>query len=584
MQTSPLNIWGLPLADATQSIKNAPEAGFEGILDQVVPPSEALTDAILGETGLEAGSTGPIALDQELDQATESQTSSDLIAMVMSGCAVPKAQETGEAGQISFAVISAPSDSSEIALGPLEAKKEARTTAPLRQAAAEEVAAFVTPGEMALPEGFDVLDQPVGFEAETQSQPSTSLTSGGQVASASTPLPSGSSADSTPEVEAQDSIDPSRTPDTRTESTKPESLQASAGQPTNEAGKSLEAPSSAVEAALPEETLPFVKSGDPIGQLLNERWQAWVKQNYVGPMAAQNTAPLMPAAMNTAFTAAAHSGQITLSQAEVKPVVAATPIYTAAVTAVEESIEGEGVEAPAPVQANPNLGGVFGSAVRTVVKPAFGQNEAFAQADTTLFEDEFSEAMEAESGSIEQSLELPTDSLQVQSKDQVPAQSRPLNLEEEKAVVKQASKTLQDMIEANRPKTMTIRLNPDDLGSLTIKVRQFGRRVEAEVSASLDSVRHALNSQKQELAAAVENRGAQLTNFVIKSEPVVTDSHTNSSLGQQANSGDGRSHQESQLEADRLARLAASHTASSENQSVRVPTRISRTTQFDLRA
>lgn len=573
MQTSPLNIWGLPLAEVTPNATVTVEAGFEGILNQVVPAGETLTAGILGETGLEAGSSGPIALDQELDQATESQTSSDLIAMVMSGAYLPKSQEIEPAGLPGFAQVSSTSEAVDSAPTDLLGKKEVRLSPPVRVQESE-LASVVQ-----LPDGFEALDQPEAFEGNLPQIPSGPTNTESTKVFAST-------------VQAKNGDQPA--------DFKPEELLGHQGSRTltSEAGttdlktaeqKAVEVRASvvqgsAVDAALPEVSLPIIKSGDPIGQLLNERWQAWVKQNYAGPLAPQNPAPLMPAAMNTAFSAAAQSGQITLAQSEVKPVLSAAPVYAAAVTREEGTAGSEEVEAPASVQANPNMAGVLSPAIKTAAKPMVEKSDAFIQADSSAFEEELTEALEFDQGTVDKVSQPSSEQASVQGKDQVQTQSRPLNLAEERAVVKQASQTLEQMIAAKLPKTMVIRMNPDDLGSLTIKVRQIGRRVEAEVSASLDTVRNALSNQKQDLAAAVENRGAQLTSLVIKSESAGSESQTNNSFNQQTSSGDGRSHQESQQEADRLARLAASHSNLSPDQPARTKVRAGSISSFDLRA
>lgn len=582
MQTSPLNIWGLQPAEVTPNATGKAEAGFEGILDQALPTGETMTAGILGETGLEAGSNGPIALDQELDQATESQTSSDLIALMMAGTTAPQTSDAEVPSLANLAVVTMVSAPAEAAPSDLLAKKEVRLEAPLRVENAPVLEADSLTG-IELPEGFEALDQPIAFEGEipevSTAQASTAEASTAQ-AKAESPavsLPAGKP------TQTEEVVVPAAEPKMAgtaagTKATEAEVIETSASQ----------ASRTAVEAALPEDKLPFVKTNDPIGQLLNERWQAWVKQNYAGPLAPQNPAPLMPAAMNTAFSAAAQTGQITLAQAEVKPVLAAAPVYSAVVTttgdSIEGSLDGETVEAPAPTQANPNLGGVFSSAVRTAIKPLVGQNEAFSTGTPSTFEEELTEVLDTESGPAGHTTELTSEQTRLQGKDQVQTQSQPLTLTEEKAVVKQASKTLQDMIEAHQAKTMTIRMNPEELGSLTIKVRQFGRRVEAEVSASLDSVRQALANQKQELAAAVENRGAQLTNLVIKSESTSTDSQTNNSFSQNGNSGDGRTHQEAQQEANRFARLTAANAPVSETQPEGPQVRTGRTSRFDLTA
>jgi flagellar hook-length control protein FliK len=65
---------------------------------------------------------------------------------------------------------------------------------------------------------------------------------------------------------------------------------------------------------------------------------------------------------------------------------------------------------------------------------------------------------------------------------------------------------------------VTIRLNPDDLGTITLAVRSFGDNVEAKVTASNDNVRQALHTHRADLVQSVESRGLSMNSFTVGSE------------------------------------------------------------------
>ncbi len=66
--------------------------------------------------------------------------------------------------------------------------------------------------------------------------------------------------------------------------------------------------------------------------------------------------------------------------------------------------------------------------------------------------------------------------------------------------------------------TVTVRLNPEDLGSLTLTVLNAGENVEAKVTASNESVRHALATHRSDLVQSIESRGLSLSNFSVGQE------------------------------------------------------------------
>ncbi len=65
---------------------------------------------------------------------------------------------------------------------------------------------------------------------------------------------------------------------------------------------------------------------------------------------------------------------------------------------------------------------------------------------------------------------------------------------------------------------VTIRLNPDDLGTITLAVRSFGDNVEAKITASNDNVRQSLHTHRADLVQSVESRGLNMNSFTVGSE------------------------------------------------------------------
>ncbi|MCH7903132.1 MAG: flagellar hook-length control protein FliK [Armatimonadetes bacterium] len=65
---------------------------------------------------------------------------------------------------------------------------------------------------------------------------------------------------------------------------------------------------------------------------------------------------------------------------------------------------------------------------------------------------------------------------------------------------------------------VVIRLQPEDLGSITVSVRSFGQRVEADIRASNDAVRDALVAHRGDLVQSVESKGLSLDSFNVGQE------------------------------------------------------------------
>lgn len=84
-----------------------------------------------------------------------------------------------------------------------------------------------------------------------------------------------------------------------------------------------------------------------------------------------------------------------------------------------------------------------------------------------------------------------------------------------------------EMLAAIRPKDgVTIHLHPAELGSIVLTVRSSGTAVEAQISASNDSVRQALSQRQSQLSQALGDRGLTLTRVSVStaSNPTATTS------------------------------------------------------------
>mgnify|MGYP002336186114 CR=1 FL=1 len=72
---------------------------------------------------------------------------------------------------------------------------------------------------------------------------------------------------------------------------------------------------------------------------------------------------------------------------------------------------------------------------------------------------------------------------------------------------------------ASRPgETITIRLDPADLGTVTLSLRSFDGKVEAQIGASSDQVRRALEAGSSQLGRALESKGIQVSQMSFSSD------------------------------------------------------------------
>ena len=65
---------------------------------------------------------------------------------------------------------------------------------------------------------------------------------------------------------------------------------------------------------------------------------------------------------------------------------------------------------------------------------------------------------------------------------------------------------------------VTIKLHPDDLGTITLTVSTFGGKVDTKITASNEHVRHALHIQRTDLVQGIESKGLSLNSFTVGQE------------------------------------------------------------------
>lgn len=108
------------------------------------------------------------------------------------------------------------------------------------------------------------------------------------------------------------------------------------------------------------------------------------------------------------------------------------------------------------------------------------------------------------------------------------ADAAPLPPKEVDLVVKQVADRMQ-MLAAARPKNgVTIHLNPDNLGTVTVIVKAIGQQVSTEMFASDDRVRNALDQNQTRLTEAMSSRGFQLQSVTVSDQT----NHSTHSHGQ----------------------------------------------------
>lgn len=82
----------------------------------------------------------------------------------------------------------------------------------------------------------------------------------------------------------------------------------------------------------------------------------------------------------------------------------------------------------------------------------------------------------------------------------------------------EAAERVTDFIRARRPGSVTVSLNPEDLGSITVKVAIQGQKIDLDVNATDDRVRHAMSAHRGEFIQQLDTKGMSLGEFRMGSE------------------------------------------------------------------
>ncbi|QYK53584.1 MAG: flagellar hook-length control protein FliK [Fimbriimonadaceae bacterium] len=74
----------------------------------------------------------------------------------------------------------------------------------------------------------------------------------------------------------------------------------------------------------------------------------------------------------------------------------------------------------------------------------------------------------------------------------------------------EVAEAVSDLIASRRPSSIKIELNPQDLGTIEVAVRQVGHRADVDLRASDEGVRQSLQTHRQELVQSIESKGTSL--------------------------------------------------------------------------
>ena len=202
--------------------------------------------------------------------------------------------------------------------------------------------------------------------------------------------------------------------------------------------------------------------------------------------------------------------------AEVKPIVAKPKPEASAAQTLKETLEPAVATWP---EAKP---------VQAPVRDQRGQDDytkrgnSASKASTPVPEIHFDVPANEEIEKVSTKPEFKTDRavIQVENCVEISTVEKPKVLapREVDLVVKQVADRLH-MLAAARPKNgVEIHLHPEDLGSITVVVKSIGRIVEAELKASDDRVRQALETNHGRLVEAMDSRGFHLQAVAVSSQ------------------------------------------------------------------
>jgi hypothetical protein len=110
------------------------------------------------------------------------------------------------------------------------------------------------------------------------------------------------------------------------------------------------------------------------------------------------------------------------------------------------------------------------------------------------------------------------------------------------AVKAKVIEQVQEMAALRGNGRVTIRLSPEDLGTITLAVRSFGENIEVKATASNEGVRHVLHAQRTDLVQSVESRGLSLGSFTVGSEQHADPQHGQGKPGQDMRQDFARAH------------------------------------------
>jgi flagellar hook-length control protein FliK len=87
-----------------------------------------------------------------------------------------------------------------------------------------------------------------------------------------------------------------------------------------------------------------------------------------------------------------------------------------------------------------------------------------------------------------------------------------------KTIGDQMADRIAELAAHQKPGRIVIRLTPEDLGSITLAVKSSGTKLDVEIQASHESVRHALVNHKQDLLQVVEGKGLSMSSFDVRQD------------------------------------------------------------------
>ncbi len=123
---------------------------------------------------------------------------------------------------------------------------------------------------------------------------------------------------------------------------------------------------------------------------------------------------------------------------------------------------------------------------------------------------------------------------------------QPIDSKKTSEVVRQIVDRIETIAATHRPGGIVIRLNPEDLGTITMAVKSIGDQVEAHIVASDDRVRTALDTSRSQLAQAIEAKG-----FSLKSVTVAETASTQTQ-GESTNQNSSQSQQQTRQDQQSL--------------------------------